>query len=42
MTDGHDTAYDDWTAGYDPDSWLDRSIARTRQLVFPLHGIDPS
>jgi acetoin utilization protein AcuC len=42
MTDGHDTAYHDWAAGYDPDSWLDRSIARTRQLVFPWHGIDLS
>jgi acetoin utilization protein AcuC len=41
MTDGADAGYDDWSGGYHPDSWLDRSIERTRQLVFPLHGIIP-
>jgi acetoin utilization protein AcuC len=42
MTDGRDVAYDDWSLGYNPDGWLDRSIARTRELVFPLNGIDIS
>jgi acetoin utilization protein AcuC len=42
MTDGRDGSYDDWSRGYNPDSPLDRSIARTRELVFPLHGIDVS
>ncbi|MFT4010626.1 MAG: acetoin utilization protein AcuC [Nocardioidaceae bacterium] len=40
MTDGRPAAYKDWTAGYDPDSWLDRTILATRQAVFPLHGLD--
>jgi acetoin utilization protein AcuC len=34
--------YDDWSGGYNPDSWLDRSIAETRREVFPWHGIDVS
>ncbi len=42
MTDGGDAAYQDWSTGYHPDSWLDRSISRTRDNVFPLNGIDPS
>ncbi len=41
MTDGRPVAYDDWTQGYDPDAWLDRSVAETRAAVFPLHGLDP-
>jgi acetoin utilization protein AcuC len=39
MTDGRDAAYDDWSTGYNPDAWLDRSVERTRQIVFPLHGL---
>jgi acetoin utilization protein AcuC len=42
MTDGRDPRFDDWAAGYSPESWLDRSIARTRDLVFPLNGVDVS
>jgi acetoin utilization protein AcuC len=42
MTDGRDAAYEDWSKGSNPDSWLDRSIAGTRAAVFPLHGIDPT
>jgi acetoin utilization protein AcuC len=42
MTDGGDTKYDDWTNGYDPADWLDRSVSATRKSVFPLHGLDPS
>ena len=34
MTDGRDAAYEDWSDGYSPDSWLDRSIARTREPCF--------
>ena len=41
MTDGRTPAFRDWSAGYDPDSWLDRAIHATRMAVFPLHGIDP-
>ena len=31
----------DWSEGYDPDTWLDRSIHATRQEIFPWHGLDP-
>ena len=41
MTDGRTPAYRDWSEGYDPDTWLDRSIHATRTEVFPLHGLDP-
>jgi acetoin utilization protein AcuC len=41
LTDGRTPAYRDWREGYDPDSWLDRSIHATRMEVFPLHGLDP-
>ncbi len=41
MTDGRTPAYRDWTQGYDPETWLDRSIHATRTAAFPLHGLDP-
>jgi acetoin utilization protein AcuC len=41
MTDGRDPAYRDWSEGYDPASWLDRSIMATREQIFPHHGLDP-
>jgi acetoin utilization protein AcuC len=41
MTDGRDPAYRDWSEGYDPATWLDRSIRATRDEIFPLHGLDP-
>jgi len=41
MTDGRDPAYREWTAGYDPGTWLDSSILATRKAVFPWHGLDP-
>jgi acetoin utilization protein AcuC len=41
MTDGRDPAYRDWSEGYDPGSWLDRSIMATREEIFPRHGLDP-
>ena len=41
MTDGRTPAWRDWVDGYDPDTWLDRSIAAAREAVFPLHGLDP-
>jgi acetoin utilization protein AcuC len=41
MTDGRTPAYRDWSEGYDPDTWLDRSINATRTAAFPLHGLDP-
>lgn len=42
MTDGATPRHADWGSGYNPDSWLDRSIHQTRECVFPLLGIDPS
>jgi acetoin utilization protein AcuC len=41
MGDGRDPAYRDWSEGYDPSTWLDRSVHATRTEVFPLHGLDP-
>ena len=41
MTDGRHPAWRDWSEGYDPDTWLDRSIQATRESVFPANGIDP-
>ncbi|MGB9012973.1 MAG: acetoin utilization protein AcuC [Aeromicrobium sp.] len=41
MTDGRVPGYRGWEQGYDPASWLDRSIHATREAVFPLHGLDP-
>jgi acetoin utilization protein AcuC len=41
MTDGRTPLFRDWIDGYDPDSWLDRSIHETRMAAFPLHGLDP-
>ena len=42
MTDGRKPSWRPWSAGYDPDTWLDRSIHGTRTAAFPLHGLDPS
>lgn len=39
MTDGRDPQYRDFNEGYDPDSWLDRSIHETRLAIFPEHGL---
>ena len=41
MTDGRDAAYADWSTGYNPDTWLDRSIKATRDASFPWLGLDP-
>ena len=41
MTDGRTPGYRDFSAGYDPDTWLDRAIMATRNEIFPLHGLDP-
>jgi acetoin utilization protein AcuC len=41
MTDGKQPEYHSWSDGYDPGSWLDRSILATRKAVFPEHGLDP-
>lgn len=41
MTDGRDAAYRPWEDGYDPDTWLDRSVHATRMEIFPFHGLDP-
>jgi acetoin utilization protein AcuC len=40
MTDGRTPEYRDWSTGYDPSVWLDRSINATRESVFPLLGLD--
>lgn len=42
MTDGRSPVFTDWSKGYNPDSWLDRSIEETRREVFPHLGIDLS
>jgi acetoin utilization protein AcuC len=41
LTDGRDPAYRDWSQGYDPATWLDRTVNATREEIFPLHGLDP-
>lgn len=41
MGDAQSVAYNDWTGGYDPDSWLDRAVMATRRECFPLLGLDP-
>jgi acetoin utilization protein AcuC len=41
MTDGRNPVYRDWRQGYDPNTWLDRTVNATRTAVFPLHGLDP-
>ena len=41
MTDGRTPNFRQWEKGYDPGSWLDRSILAVRKEVFPLHGLDP-
>jgi acetoin utilization protein AcuC len=40
MTDGTTPRYVDWSAGYNPESQLDRSVQQTRRTIFPLHGLD--
>jgi acetoin utilization protein AcuC len=42
MTDGNDGSYESWANGYNPDTWLDRSIKATRDVSFPLLGLDPT
>ncbi|MGH3470909.1 MAG: acetoin utilization protein AcuC [Nocardioidaceae bacterium] len=39
MTDDASSQHDDWSSGYNPDSWLDRSIAEARRETFPWHGL---
>ena len=41
MTDGRTPAFQDWSEGYDPDTWLDRAVQATRDSVFPWNGLDP-
>ncbi len=41
LTDGRTPAWRDWREGFDPETWLDRSIHATRQAAFPLLGLDP-
>lgn len=42
MTDGRHARFRPWEEGYDPASWLDRSIQATRTEAFPLNGLDPT
>ncbi len=42
LGDGNSATYRDFALGYDPDTWLDRSIMATREAVFPLLGLDPA
>jgi acetoin utilization protein AcuC len=41
MSDGRTPEFRDWSEGFNPDTWLDRSIQATRTAVFPLNGLDP-
>ncbi|MEP6815614.1 MAG: acetoin utilization protein AcuC [Marmoricola sp.] len=41
MSDGRTPDFRDWSEGFNPDTWLDRSIQATRKAVFPLNGLDP-
>jgi acetoin utilization protein AcuC len=41
MTDSRPVGYRRWEDGYDPETWLDRTVHQTRMAVFPLHGLDP-
>jgi acetoin utilization protein AcuC len=41
LTDGREPAFRDWSEGYDPGAWLDRSVNSTREEIFPYHGLDP-
>jgi len=41
MTDGSPAEFTGWENGYDPGSWLDRSVHATRSAVFPALGLDP-
>jgi acetoin utilization protein AcuC len=41
MSDGAPGTFSPWSAGYDPDSAVDRAIMATRSAIFPLHGLDP-
>ena len=41
LTDGGEPVFRDWSDGYDPSVWLDRSINATREEIFPYHGLDP-
>ncbi|MFT4189693.1 MAG: acetoin utilization protein AcuC [Aeromicrobium sp.] len=41
MTDGRTASYRPWEFGFDPASWLDRSIEATRKEVLPFFGVDP-
>jgi acetoin utilization protein AcuC len=41
LTDGADPVFRDWSGGYDPGTWLDRSVQATREEIFPHHGLDP-
>jgi acetoin utilization protein AcuC len=42
MTDGRVPDYRDWSEGFNPETWLDRSIQATRVASFPLNGLDPT
>ena len=41
MTDGANPVYRDWSEGYDPDTWLDRAIARPGTRCSRCSGLDP-
>jgi acetoin utilization protein AcuC len=41
LTDGREPAFRDWSEGYDPGTWLDRSVLATREEIFPWHGLEP-
>jgi acetoin utilization protein AcuC len=41
MSDGAETAFRDWSEGFDPADEVDQAILATMRAVFPCHGLDP-
>ena len=39
MTDGRQPRIRDWDLGYDPADPIDAAVLRTREAVFPWHGL---
>ena len=39
MTDGHEPRLRTWESGYDPADPIDAAVLRTREAVFPWHGL---
>jgi acetoin utilization protein AcuC len=40
MTDGSTPRTRSWESGYDPSDAIDAAVLRTREAVFPWHGLN--